>query len=98
MPAVLGMQAALIKPGREILGVDIEAFGPNQLLVPASAIINATLDRTIDCSGALMSCSVSKLLSTSRQMEPPRWCQIACDIPMWFCSPPPFPAREVCST
>lgn len=42
------MQAALVKPEREVLGIEIEEFAPEQLLVAPQTIINATLDREIE--------------------------------------------------
>lgn len=42
------MEAALTKPGREVVGIDLEKFAPNELLVPPPAIINTTLELPVD--------------------------------------------------
>src|SRR5271165_995678 len=61
------MEAALIKPGREIVGIDLETFAPNELLVPASAIINATLDQPIDLHRRF---DIVLCLETAEHIEP----------------------------
>jgi 2-polyprenyl-3-methyl-5-hydroxy-6-metoxy-1,4-benzoquinol methylase len=42
------MQAALCKPGRTVLGVDLKEFAPAELLVSEDTIINATLSQSIN--------------------------------------------------
>jgi hypothetical protein len=42
------MEAALVKPGRVVQGVELEAFEPEELVVPLGTIINRTLDRPIE--------------------------------------------------
>lgn len=41
------MQAAMEKPGRQVFGIDLEAFDPDELAVPAKSIIQGTVDRTL---------------------------------------------------
>jgi SAM-dependent methyltransferase len=42
------MEAALSKRGRQVVGIDLEAFDQSELVVPPAAIINAALDQRID--------------------------------------------------
>jgi SAM-dependent methyltransferase len=42
------MEVALKKPERTVLGVEVDAFAPQDLLVPAETIINASIGRPLD--------------------------------------------------
>lgn len=42
------MQAARAKPGRVVLGVDLEKFAPEDLVTPSETIVNITIDRQVD--------------------------------------------------
>jgi SAM-dependent methyltransferase len=42
------MEAARVKPGRVVLGLDLEEFAPEDLVTPSETIVNIAIDRQID--------------------------------------------------
>jgi SAM-dependent methyltransferase len=63
------MQAALARPGRSVLGVDLEAFAPEDLLAPSETIVNTAIDRTVDLHRRF---DLTLCLETVEHIEPAR--------------------------
>ena len=63
------MQAALAKPGRTVLGVDLETFAPEDLVAPSETIVNTAIDRPVELHRRF---DLTLCLETAEHIQPER--------------------------